>query len=130
MFPWLWFWAPQIQFPLSGPVVQDFEPGNAWFFKAIKPEAGNADIEKQAFDIATYGKQLGLISEVLIELAQAQLPKNAASGPALEALKAIQKDIKLLIQNQTDQQIRTLRLELQQAEQRALGLSRSNQTVL
>ena len=130
MFPWLWWWAPQIQFPLSGPVMQDFDPGNAWFFKAIKPQAGDAEIEKQAFDIATYGKQLGLISEVLIELAQAQLPPNAASRPSLDALQAIQNDIKSMIQSQADKQIRTLRLELQKAERRAVGLSRSNQTVL
>jgi hypothetical protein len=67
MFPWLMIWAPQLHFPFSGSVAQQIDPN--WFFGAINPAAGDARIEKQAFEVASYGRQLGLITEVLIELA-------------------------------------------------------------
>lgn len=83
MYPWLWLWAPRFQFPWSGDVAQDIEPSTSWFFGSIKPEAGNAKIEERAFAIASYGKQLGLITEVLMDL--------AAPGPhtAARSAKAI-----------------------------------------
>jgi hypothetical protein len=68
MFPWLMFWAPQLHFPFSGSVAQQIDPN--WFFGAIDPAAGDARIEKQAFEVASYGRQLGLITEVLLELAE------------------------------------------------------------
>jgi hypothetical protein len=90
MFPWLWFWAPQVHFPWSGSVAQHIAPEVDWFFGAIRPGAGNARIERQAFDVASYGKQLGLITEVLLELAQ-QAPKASARARAsIERLEQIQ----------------------------------------
>jgi hypothetical protein len=66
MYPWLWFWAPQFHFPFSGSVAQRIDPDTSWFFAGIRPEAGNGDVEKQIFDVASYGRQLGLITEVLL----------------------------------------------------------------
>lgn len=66
MYPWLWFWAPQFHFPFSGSVAQQIEPDTRWFFEGIRPEAGNGDVEEQIFDVASYGRQLGLITEVLL----------------------------------------------------------------
>jgi hypothetical protein len=66
MYPWLWFWAPQFHFPFSGSVAQRIEPDTRWFFDAIRPEAGNGEVEQQIFDVASYGRQLGLITEVLL----------------------------------------------------------------
>jgi hypothetical protein len=66
MYPWLWFWAPQFHFPFSGSVAQRIDPDTRWFFDGIRPEAGNGDVEKQIFDVASYGRQLGLITEVLL----------------------------------------------------------------
>ena len=59
MFPWFWLWAPQLRLPFSGDVAQEIEPRLDWFFAGIKPQAGNARIEARAFDVATYGDQLG-----------------------------------------------------------------------
>jgi hypothetical protein len=93
MFPWLWFWAPQVHFPWSGSVAQHIAPDTDWFFGAIRPGAGDARIEQQAFGVASYGRQLGLITEVLLELAQ-QAPKASARAQAsVERLKQIQSAI-------------------------------------
>jgi hypothetical protein len=59
MYPWLWIWAPQLHFPWSGGVAQRIEPNANWFFDSISGQPGNAKIEKKAFGVASYGKQLG-----------------------------------------------------------------------
>jgi hypothetical protein len=93
MVPWLWFWAPQVHFPWSGSVAQHIAPDTDWFFGAIRPGAGDARVEQQAFGVASYGKQLGLITEVLLELAQ-QAPKASPRAQAsIERLKQIQAAI-------------------------------------
>lgn len=91
MFPWLWIFAPQLHYPLSGSVAQRIEPEA--FFGAIAPEAGNGRIEQKAFGVASYGKQLGLIAEVLVDLAEQQAPRSAKGKAALARLKDIQARI-------------------------------------
>jgi hypothetical protein len=96
MFPWLWIWAPQLHYPWSGDVAQRIEPDTDWFFGAIAPQAGVAAVERKAFEVASYGRQLGLITEVLLDLAE-QLP--AASDEAQAArtrLQDIRKRIDVL----------------------------------
>jgi hypothetical protein len=86
MFPWLMIWAPQLHFPFSGSVAQQIDPN--WFFGAISPSAGDAKIEQEAWQVASYGRQLGLITEVLIALAeQSALPGNAAKAKAAGAVE-------------------------------------------
>ena len=51
MYPWLWFWAPQLHFPFSGDVKQSIDPDTHWFFGAIHPAAGNSRIEEKAFAV-------------------------------------------------------------------------------
>lgn len=93
MIPWLSIWAPQLHFPWSGSVAQRIEPNTNWFFDGIPDNAGNGQIEKKAFEVASYGRQLGLLTEVLIELADKQesLPPEAATS--LERLKQIRERI-------------------------------------
>lgn len=93
MFPWLWFWAPQLHFPWSGDVAQRIAPDTRWFFAGIPPSAGDAQIEQKAFAVASYGKQLGLITEVLIDLATQVDPKSAKAGESLSRLRSIQAEI-------------------------------------
>jgi hypothetical protein len=50
--------------PLSGPVTQTFPWTN--YFAINLGESSNPDIEKEALSVASYGKQLGRISEVLV----------------------------------------------------------------
>jgi hypothetical protein len=62
--------APQFHFPFSGGVSQAIDPDITWFQNLIRPGAGDARIERRAFEeVASYGKQLGLITEVLLEQA-------------------------------------------------------------
>lgn len=93
MIPWLWFWAPQVHFPWSGSVAQHFAPDTHWFFGGIQPAAGDARIEEKAFAVATYGKQLGLITEVLLELAEQAPQASPQARKSIARLKAIQSAI-------------------------------------
>lgn len=93
MFPVFWCWAPQFKFPWSGSVMQDIDPDVSWFFNSIKPTAGHARIEQRAFEIASYGKQIGLITEVLIELAEQNPMMNSGACPALNSLRRIHDEI-------------------------------------
>jgi hypothetical protein len=96
MFPWLWFYAPQLHFPWSGAVAQQIAPDTHWFFSGIQPGAGDARIEERAFGVASYGKQLGLITEVLLALAQESPPALAQAQESIDKLKTIQAEIERL----------------------------------
>ncbi len=93
MFPWLWFFAPQVHFPWSGSVAQQIAPDTDWFFGSIRPGTGDARIEQQAFAVASYGKQLGLITEVLLQLAEASPEPSATSAASIDRLKEIRDEI-------------------------------------
>lgn len=96
MFPWFWLWAPQLRLPFSGDVAQDIEPRLDTFFNGIKPQAGDARIEAQAFEVASYGDQLGVITRLLIEMAE-RLPESEQRQSApLAELKAIHKRIEAI----------------------------------
>jgi hypothetical protein len=101
MTPWFWFWMPQIQFPVihypfSGAVAQRIEPNTNWFFDSIRPWAGNGQIEQQAFDIASYGRQLGLITDLLLDLAAQQPPDTPQGLEAQARLAEIRARIEAL----------------------------------
>ncbi len=93
MVPWLWFWSPQFHFPFSGSVAQRIEPDTHWFFSGIRPEAGDADTEEQIFDVASYGRQLGLLTEVLLAQADKGSIPAAKAASSLAQLKSVHADI-------------------------------------
>ncbi len=93
MFPWFFVWAPQLTMPFGGSVAQRIEPDTRWFFGGIAPSAGDPEIERKAFDVATYGRQLGLITEVLVDLAAQSPPTSAKGQKALKRLREIQQRI-------------------------------------
>lgn len=93
MYPWIVFWAPHLYFPWSGSVAQRIEPDTNWFFGSIAPDAGDATIEKKAFDVASYGRQLGLITEVLIDLAEKVAPESQEAKESFARLKDIKARI-------------------------------------
>lgn len=94
MFPWLWQWSPQFHFPLSGSVAQQIDPD--LFFGAIPPWAGDGAMERKAFEVASYGRQLGLITELLLDLAAQQPPATPAGSEARARLAEIQARIEAL----------------------------------
>ena len=108
MYPWIWIWAPQLRFPWSGDVAQDIDPSTTWFFKGIQPGAGNARIEEKAFAVASYGKQLGLLTEVLIALAEKNPDHAAACAGSLNELKRIQAEIEKLKEAEYDHELQEI----------------------
>lgn len=93
MIPWLWFWSPQYHFPFSGSVAQRIQPDTQWFFAGIRPEAGNAEVEKEIFDTASYGRQLGLISEVLLATAGSKQVSKEQAGESLQRLEEVYREV-------------------------------------
>lgn len=83
MIPYSWMWSPKFHFPFSGSVTQDILPDMSWFFGSIKPDAGIGHIEKEVFDVASYGKQLGLILDVLVPMLD-----NSKEWPKSQEAKA------------------------------------------
>ena len=112
MYPWLWLWAPRVEFPWSGDVVQDIEPNTSWFFAGIKPAAGNARIEERAFAVATYGKQLGLITELLVSLAEKQTALDPEVAATLQELKRIQAEIERIKDNEYEKELEDIQARI------------------
>lgn len=93
MYPWLWFYAPHLQFPFSGALSQWVEPNTDWFFGSIPPQAGIGEVEKKIFDVASYGRQLGLITEVLLGSVREESLDSEDARDSLARLKRVQSDI-------------------------------------
>ena len=94
MFPWFWVWAPQ--FPFSH-FSQPISPETGWSFGNIRPAAGDGALEQRIHeDIASYGRQLGLITEILLPLAGAKEVTPAQAEAALERLRSIHAEIEWL----------------------------------
>ncbi|SFU45134.1 hypothetical protein [Pseudoduganella namucuonensis] len=91
MFPFLWLWSPQFFLPWSGSVTQEIALER--FFNAIPRSSGDGGIEYAAFKRASYGSQLGWITEVLLELTR---NTPADDDSALGKLRLASADIELL----------------------------------
>ncbi|MBW8847846.1 MAG: hypothetical protein JF607_23030 [Burkholderiales bacterium] len=118
MFPWFWLWAPQLRLPFSGDVAQDIEPRLDWFFAGIKPQAGDARIEARAFDVASYGHQLGVITDALIDMAE-RLPAEVVAGSKpLTQLRAIRDRIEAIKDTEYDRELVDLEARLQRLRTR------------
>jgi hypothetical protein len=92
MFPWFWWnWAPHLEYPLSGNVSQDIL--SEWFFGSIKPSAGDRDVERKAFEYSSYGRQIGLISEVLLSLVNSELIDGDKAKKSQKRLEDIYEKI-------------------------------------
>ncbi len=127
MVPWLLLWSPHLYFPLSGSVRQRYEPDTNWFFNSIAPEAGDGRTEKKAFDVASYGRQLGLLSEVLIELAEKQAPLSSDAAESLARLKKIRDQIETIKQEESAS---TADDTVDDIEEKIRGLKKTNPEVL
>jgi hypothetical protein len=118
MYPWLWLWAPHVEFPLSGNVTQDIEPVANLFSKSIDPGAGNPKIEQKAFEVASYGQQLGLITEVLIEIAENVLPQKGKGHESLQRLKRIEAAIEKLKASEYDSELNDIERKIKAIRRR------------
>jgi len=94
MLPWFWLWAPQVHWPFSGDVAQDIAPDTRWFFDAIPPQAGAGRLEQKIFETHSYGRQLGALTAVLLDLLErTPAPQDVQAQQRLDALKAMCQEI-------------------------------------
>ena len=91
MFPWLWIFAPQTYWPLSGAVSQDLVADA--FFRGIRPGAGVPAIERQVFERASYGRQLGWLSDVVVEAIDANALRSDGAREALASLRTLHAQV-------------------------------------
>jgi hypothetical protein len=104
MFPWYSTWAPTVHWPFSGAVKQTIAPETDWFFGRIALGGGDEDIEQRVFEeVASYGKQLGLISEILVEMAD-NVKLSKKNAESLARLKEIASRVEGIKDQQRDQQ--------------------------
>jgi hypothetical protein len=93
MNPWQTVWAPNVNFPWSGSVSQRIDPTANWFFDSIDADAGDAKIERKAFEKASYGRQIGWLTEIVIFLAEENKRIDRSERSPLSKLKNIKSEI-------------------------------------
>ncbi|MCG8378575.1 MAG: hypothetical protein MI865_03755 [Proteobacteria bacterium] len=95
MFPWMNPWFEVFKAPLSGNVTQDISPVTSWFSPQLEFNfAGNKAIESQVVsEVASYGKQLGILSRAVIEMAEGR------QSQALKDLKVLSLEVEKVKQN-------------------------------
>ena len=87
-------YTANFNFPLSGSVNQRINPD--WFFSIIDSEVGDSEIEKEIFlKVASYGKQIGMLTEVLISIA-GELSINSENIKTLTELKELQDKVEAI----------------------------------
>jgi 3-deoxy-D-manno-octulosonic-acid transferase len=119
MNPWLFPWWGLFKWPLSGDVTQDIAPNTSWLSPQFEFNfAGNRRIEATVVaDVASYGKQLGILSEAMLELA------DGKNGLAVERLKALTDqidEVKHQYEDRLEQKVKADLDQLKQKDQKAL----------
>ena len=63
------------------------------FFRGIKPGAGVPAVEQQVFEQASYGKQLGWLTDVLVEAVDPATLRTPEAQAALVSLKKLRAKV-------------------------------------
>ncbi|AKU23208.1 hypothetical protein MJ904_06725 [Massilia sp. MB5] len=86
MYPWLWFWNPQLNLPLSGHVAQQFDLRQ--LLRTLPSHAGDGAVEGDVVhEVASYGKQIGWLTDVLLDEVKEISTKTAEKGSPLAELR-------------------------------------------
>ncbi len=96
MFSWNFLWLPQYHFPFSGTLAQEVAPDTQWFFGSIPPRAGDGRIEKEVFEANSYGRQIGILSDVLMSMVEPESLTPDEAKRALERFKAVYRDVEAI----------------------------------
>lgn len=116
MLPWFTFWSnPWFKFPLSGNVTQDIAPVTSWFSPQLELNfAGDQKVESQVVtEVASYGKQLGLLTEAVLELAEG---RSSVSVDKLRELANQIEQIKSRQQQKLNEEVRADLARLKQQD--------------
>jgi hypothetical protein len=91
MFPWFFFWTPQVHWPLSGAVKQHISQDT--LFDSIEPTAGDGTLEKAIFNVSSYGTQIGTLSDVVMYLwyRTMNFPPDENAPSAADAERAVRQ---------------------------------------
>lgn len=89
MYPWMNPWLYMFKTPWSGDLSQDIAPVTTWFSPQLEFNfAGNKKIEADIIaEVASYGRQLGILSDAVLELA------DGKAGQSVEDLRKLMGDI-------------------------------------
>ena len=106
--PFIWHW------PLSGD-VKDISPTTTWFSPQYETNlAGDSAIEKAVVtQVASYGKQLGKITQAVLELADGE------PGDAIASLRKMADDINAIKQHTLAEKIEADLMRLKQQDNAA-----------
>ncbi|WP_428034113.1 hypothetical protein [Amphritea sp.] len=101
-------WLNLFKSPLSGDVTQDISPVTSWWSPQIELNfAGNRPIENAVVrDVASYGKQLGIITDVLLQLTKDE------TGEAVDQLRKVSDDVERIKQKHLSVSMSTLKAGL------------------
>jgi hypothetical protein len=92
---WLNINSP-VHWPFSGPVTQDIHP-------SLLSKAGSDEVELRVLrEVASYGRQIGVLSDLLLALVESVQPKTLSDGGkhALAQLRKMAEDIKWIKERQ------------------------------
>ncbi len=92
MNPWINPWLSLFKSPWSGDVIQDISPVTSWWSPQFEFNfAGNKKVESEVVsNVASYGRQLGILTEAVLELAAGD------KGDAVKSLEALAKEIEVI----------------------------------
>jgi len=113
MNPWLFPWWGLLKAPWSGDVTQDIAADTRWLSPQFELNfSGNRKIEAEVVaEVASYGKQLGALSEAVLEIAQGE------PGDAVERLKRLAAQVEGVKRKHRDRLEQRLRDDLDQLKQ-------------
>ena len=113
MNPWLFPWWGLFKGPLSGDMTQDIAPITSWLSPQFEFNfAGNRRIEAEVVaDVASYGQQLGILAEAMLELA------DGSKGVAVDRLKKLTDQIDEVKHQHEDRLEQKVKADLDQLKQ-------------
>ncbi len=89
------FWQPFLSNPVKGEVDQDILP--SWFSTYITVTGqGEPELEQKIVtEVATYGKQIGELTDVVLALAESANFTDSKAQEAVRELRSIEKKVEL-----------------------------------
>lgn len=101
---WLRFFSPTFNLPGSGSIGRfSYHPYTTWEATALF--RGDGQVEQQVYrEVASPGRQLGRLTEVVLELAAAlaKLDRDIAASPNIAALQQMAQSVEGIKQNLRD----------------------------